>query len=58
LSSYILKPDIRIGVLYQNDNYGKDFLVGLKAALGDKTKIVAEVAYEITEPTIDSQIVA
>lgn len=45
-------------MLYQNDNYGKDFLVGLKAALGDKTKIVAEVAYEITEPTIDSQIVA
>ncbi len=56
---YILKhkPDAKVGVLYQNDDYGKDFLVGLKAALGDKTKIVAEVAYEITEPTIDSQIV-
>ena len=56
---YILKhrPAARIAVLYQNDDYGKDFLVGLKAALGDKIKIVAEVAYEITEPTINSQIV-
>jgi ABC-type branched-subunit amino acid transport system substrate-binding protein len=56
---YILKhkPAAKVGVLYQNDDYGKDFLVGLKAALGDKLKIVAEVAYEITEPTIDSQIV-
>jgi ABC-type branched-subunit amino acid transport system substrate-binding protein len=57
---YILKnkPDARIGVLYQNDDFGKDFLVGLKAALGDnKNKIVAEVAYELSDPTIDSQIV-
>ncbi|MBR1251642.1 ABC transporter substrate-binding protein [Bradyrhizobium sp. AUGA SZCCT0169] len=56
---YILKhkPAAKIGVLYQNDDYGKDFLVGLKAGLGDKIKIVAEVTYEITEPTIDSQIV-
>jgi branched-chain amino acid transport system substrate-binding protein len=52
------KPDARIGVLYQNDDYGKDFLVGLKAAIGDgKTRIVSEVAYELTDPTIDSQIV-
>jgi branched-chain amino acid transport system substrate-binding protein len=56
---YILKhkPGAKVGVLYQNDDYGKDFLVGLKSVLGDKIKIVAEVAYEITEPTIDSQIV-
>src|SRR6267154_2146416 len=57
---YILKnkPDAKIGVLYQNDDYGKDFLTGLKAAIGEgKTKIVAEVAYELTDPTIDSQIV-
>jgi ABC-type branched-subunit amino acid transport system substrate-binding protein len=56
---YILKhrPNGRIGVLYQNDDYGKDFLVGLKAVLGERNKPVAEVAYEITEPTIDSQIV-
>jgi branched-chain amino acid transport system substrate-binding protein len=56
---YILKnkPDAKVGVLYQNDDFGKDFLTGLKTALGDKSKIVAEIAYEITEPTIDSQIV-
>ena len=56
---YVLKNklDAKVGVLYQNDDYGKDFLTGLKAALGEKTKIVAEVANEITEPTIDSQIV-
>jgi branched-chain amino acid transport system substrate-binding protein len=56
---YILKhkPGAKVGVLYQNDDYGKDFLVGLKSVLGDKIKIVAEVAYEITEPTIDSQII-
>src|SRR5258707_102152 len=51
------KPNAKIGLLYQNEHYGKDFLPGLKAALGDKVKLVAEVAYEITEPTIDSQIV-
>jgi branched-chain amino acid transport system substrate-binding protein len=56
---YILKnkPDAKIAVLYQNDDYGKDFVVGLKSALGDKTKIATEVAYEITEPSIDSEIV-
>jgi branched-chain amino acid transport system substrate-binding protein len=57
---YILnnKPDAKIGVLYQNDDYGKDFLVGLKAALADgKARIVAEAAYELSDPTIDSQIV-
>jgi branched-chain amino acid transport system substrate-binding protein len=56
---YILKnrPDAVIGVLYQNDDYGKDFLAGLKAAIGDQAKIAAEVAYEITEPSIDSEIV-
>ena len=56
---YILKhkPSAKIGVLYQNDDYGKDFLVGLKSALGDKLKIVSELSYEITEPTIDSQII-
>jgi len=52
------KPDAKIAVLYQNDDYGKDFLTGLKSALGDgKAKIVSELAYEITQPTIDSEIV-
>ncbi|MGJ4943452.1 ABC transporter substrate-binding protein [Bradyrhizobium sp. HKCCYLS1011] len=57
---YILKtyPNAKIGVLYQNDDLGKDYLAGLKAGLGDKAAkmIVAESSYEITEPTIDSQI--
>jgi hypothetical protein len=54
------KPDARIAVLYQNDDYGKDHLNTLKAALGDKAKrmIVAEASYEVTDPTVDSQVVA
>jgi ABC-type branched-subunit amino acid transport system substrate-binding protein len=52
------KPDARIGVLYQNDDYGKDYLKGFKDGLGDKVKmIVAEASYEVTDPTVDSQIV-
>ena len=52
------KPNAKIGVLYQNDDYGKDYLKGLKDGLGDKGKmIVAEVSYEVSDPTIDSQIV-
>ncbi len=54
------KPDAKIAVLYQNDDYGKDYLLGLKEGLGDKaaSMIVAEVSYEVTDPTIDSQIVS
>jgi len=52
------KPNAKIAVLYQNDDYGKDYLKGLKDGLGDKVKqIVAEVSYEVSEPTVDSQIV-
>ena len=52
------KPDAKIGILYQNDDYGKDYVKGLKDGLGDKVKmIVAEVSYEVTDPTVDSQIV-
>jgi branched-chain amino acid transport system substrate-binding protein len=53
-------PEAKIAVLYQNDDYGKDHLNTLKAALGGKStaKIVAEAAYEATDPTVDSQIVA
>src|ERR1700677_620971 len=57
---YIIKskPEAKIAVLYQNDDYGKDFLTGLKAALEKaSTKIIAEASYELTDPTIDSQIV-
>lgn len=59
-ATYILQnhPDAKIGVLYQNDDYGKDLLEGLKEGLGDKTgMIVAEAPYETSDPTIDSQIV-
>jgi branched-chain amino acid transport system substrate-binding protein len=53
------KSDVKIGVLYQNDDYGKDYLKGLKDGLGDKAAkaIVAEVSYEVSDPTVDSQIV-
>ena len=60
-AKYILKekPHARIAVLYQNDDYGKDYLKGLKDGLGEKaaSTIVAEDAYEVAEPTIDSHIV-
>ncbi|CAN5184001.1 ABC transporter substrate-binding protein [soil metagenome] len=52
------KPDAKIAVLYQNDDFGKDYLVGFKEAFGSKASmIVAEESYEISEPTVDSHIV-
>jgi branched-chain amino acid transport system substrate-binding protein len=52
------KPDGKIGVLYQNDGFGKDYLIGLKNGLGDKAAmIVKEASYETSEPTVDSQVV-
>jgi branched-chain amino acid transport system substrate-binding protein len=61
-AEYLLKtrPDAKIAVIHQNDDLGKGNLSGFKAALGSKasTMIVGEAAYDITEPTIDSQIVA
>jgi branched-chain amino acid transport system substrate-binding protein len=60
-AKYILKnkPNAKIAVLYQNDDYGKDYLKGLKDGLGAKaaSMIVMEESYEISEPTIDSHIV-
>jgi ABC-type branched-subunit amino acid transport system substrate-binding protein len=57
---YILKeyPNAKIGILYQNDDLGKDYQNGIKAGLGDKAAkmIVAEASYEVSDPTIDSQI--
>jgi branched-chain amino acid transport system substrate-binding protein len=52
-------PDARVAVLYQNDDYGKDYLSGLKDGLGDRyaKMVVAQVSYEVTDPTVDSQIV-
>ncbi|WP_298875175.1 ABC transporter substrate-binding protein [uncultured Bradyrhizobium sp.] len=59
-AKYILEniPNAKIAVLYQNDDYGKDYLKGLKDGLGAKatSMIVAEESYETTEPTIDSHI--
>ena len=52
------KPDAKIAILFQNDDFGKDYLKGLKDGLGAKASmIVAEESYETTEPTIDSHIV-
>jgi ABC-type branched-subunit amino acid transport system substrate-binding protein len=59
-AAYILKekPSAKIGVLYQNDDFGKDYLRGVKDGLGDKaTMIIVEATYETTDPTVDSQIV-
>src|SRR5215475_916680 len=60
-AKYILKnkPDAKIGILYQNDDYGKDYLKGFKDGLGAKaaSMIVMEESYEVSEPTIDSHIV-
>ena len=59
---YILKnlPSTKIAVLYQNDDFGKDYLTGLREGLGanaDKM-VVATKTFETTDPTVDSQIVA
>ncbi|HET8744917.1 MAG TPA: ABC transporter substrate-binding protein [Ramlibacter sp.] len=53
------KPNARIAVLYQNDDYGKDYLKGFMDGLGDKGKglVVKTASYEVTDPTVDSQIV-
>jgi ABC-type branched-subunit amino acid transport system substrate-binding protein len=60
-AKYILTkhPAARIGVLFINDDLGKDFLLGLKKGLGDKAKtmIVREVSNELTDPSVDSQII-
>jgi branched-chain amino acid transport system substrate-binding protein len=58
-AEYLLKNHSqgKIGVLYQNDDYGKDYLKGLKDGLNGKVRIIAEVPYEATDPTVDSQII-
>jgi ABC-type branched-subunit amino acid transport system substrate-binding protein len=54
------KPDAKLAVLYQNDDYGKDYLHGIREGLGAQAAgmIVAEASYEVTDPTVDSQVVA
>jgi branched-chain amino acid transport system substrate-binding protein len=51
-------PNGKIGVLYQNDDYGKDYLKGLKDGLAGKIPIVSEQAYEVMDPTVSSQIIS
>jgi len=59
-AKYILKnkPNGKIGILYQNDDLGRDYVAGLKDGLGDRfdKMVVRNISYEITDPTIDSQI--
>ena len=52
-------PNAKIGILYQNDDYGKDYVKGMKDGLGAKAKtmIVSEQPYETTDPTVDSQVI-
>ena len=61
LAKYVLatRPDARIGVLYQNDEFGKGYLKAFRDALGDKANrmIVKESSYDMTDPTIESQII-
>ncbi|MGY4506234.1 branched-chain amino acid transport system substrate-binding protein [Bradyrhizobium sp. GM24.11] len=61
-ADYILRhhPDARIGILHQNDDFGRDYLQGLKDVLQDKyaRMVIASLPYEISEPTIESQVVA
>jgi branched-chain amino acid transport system substrate-binding protein len=59
-AKYILanKPNAKIGIIYQNDDFGKDYVAGVKDVLGDKydSMVVKAVTYEVTDATIDSQI--
>jgi len=61
-AAYVLeaKPNARMGILYQNDETGKAYLEGMKAGLGDKAGaiVVQEASFDLTDPTIDSQILA
>jgi branched-chain amino acid transport system substrate-binding protein len=58
-AQYILKtkPDAKIAILYQNDDFGKDYLVGVKDVLKDRFDKVVTASYEVTDPTIDSQAI-
>ncbi len=52
------KPNAKVAILYQNDDYGKDYLKGFEDGLGDKAKtmVVSKLTYEVTDPTVDSQL--
>jgi ABC-type branched-subunit amino acid transport system substrate-binding protein len=58
---YILQnyPGKTVGILYQNDDFGKDYVIGLREGLGDQANklIIVEASYETSSPTVDSQVV-
>ena len=58
-AQYLLKthPNGKVGILYQNDDYGKDYVKGLKDGLNGKLPIISEQPYETTDPTVDSQMI-
>ena len=62
IAKYILaeRPNAKIGILYQDDDFGSDHLDPFVAALGDKAKtmVVAKVSYAVTDPTVTSQIIS
>jgi branched-chain amino acid transport system substrate-binding protein len=53
------KPDAKLALLYQNDDFGKDYVLGVRDILGDRyDRMVKAVSYEVTDPSIDSQVVS
>ena len=62
MAKYIRRsaPQAKVGVLYQNDDYGKDILIGIREGFGEAraSMLVAEVSYEISDPSVDSQIIS
>ncbi|PMU29174.1 branched-chain amino acid ABC transporter substrate-binding protein, partial [Pseudomonas sp. FW305-47B] len=61
-ANYILTnhPNAKVGLLYQNDDFGKDYIQGLKDGLGDKfdRTVIVSAPYDVGTPTVDSEVVA
>jgi ABC-type branched-subunit amino acid transport system substrate-binding protein len=61
-AKYLLaaKPDAKVAIIYQNDDLGRDYVLGMKDGLGDKyaAMVVKEVSYELTDPVVDSQVIS
>ena len=62
LAKHVLaaNPNAKVGILYQNDDFGRDFLAPFKKVLADaggNAKVIMELTYDLTEPTIDSQLI-
>jgi branched-chain amino acid transport system substrate-binding protein len=53
------KPEARIAILYQNDDFGRDYLAGFRKSLGERSKmIVSEASFDLSDPTVDSQVIS